>query len=280
MCKYFFFDLDGTLLGSSRTLHPQTRQALCRLHEAGHRLFLCSGRSPAFLEGLLPEVPFDGVIGCAGGCIVVEGQTIFENNWDPALLRTVLSAFDRHRIVYALENRQGTWQSPGDWTFRAQNLARRADASPALRAALRREADSPSWKRLEDFDFAHMRVPKLSFHALEPASYEAVRPFLEQHFHVVYFNGPAGSVSGELIDPRCTKADGVRRTVEYFHGSMADTVGFGDSMNDYQMIGAVRTGVVSVYAPDALKAIAAHRFEDPDEGGIARALAALGFAAL
>lgn len=277
MYKYFFFDLDGTLLGESRTLHPRTRQALLDLHGAGHRLFLCSGRSPAFLEDILPDVPFDGIIGCAGGCAVVEGRTLYENSWPPELLRTVLDAFDAHRISYALETRQGTWQSPGSWTFRAQALAQRAHAAPARRAALQKEADSPSWKRLEDFDFARMRVPKLSFHAPDPAAFEAVRPLLEEHFHVVYFGLPAQTVSGELIDRSCTKADGVRRVVEYFHGNMADTVGFGDSMNDYQMIGAVRTGVVAEHAPEELKAIAAHLFADPDQGGIAQALAELGY---
>lgn len=280
MCKYFFFDLDGTLLGRSRVLHPQTRQALCRLHADGHRLFLCSGRSPAFLEGALPEVPFDGIVGCAGGCIVAGGQTIFENDWDRALLYAVLDAFGAHGITYALENRQGTWETAGSGSFRAQNLARRAQAAPALQEALRREADSPSWKRLEDFDFARMRVPKLSFHAPDAAAFEAVRPLLEQHFHIVYFDRRTDRISGELIDRHCTKAEGVRRTVEYFHGDMADTVGFGDSMNDYQMLGAVRVGVAAETAPDELKAIAAHRFADPDDGGIARALAQLGFGTL
>lgn len=280
MCKYFFFDLDGTLLGRSRVLHPQTRQALNRLHADGHRLFLCSGRSPAFLEDALPEVPFDGIVGCAGGCIVVNGQTIFENDWDRALLRTVLDAFRAHGITYALENRQGTWETAGNGSFRAQNLAQRAQAAPALQEALLREANSPSWKRLEDFDFAHMRVPKLSFRTPDAAAFEAVRPLLEQHFHVVYFDRRTDRISGELIDRHCTKAEGVRRTVEYFHGDMADTVGFGDSMNDYQMLGAVRVGVAAETAPDELKAIAAHRFADPDKGGIAQALAQLGFVTL
>ena len=49
---------------------------------------------------------------------------------------------------------------------------------------------------------------------------------------------------------------------------MKDTIAFGDSMNDFQMISEAAYGVVSYLAPDKLKAIADDTFEEPDDDGI------------
>ena len=48
--KSMFFDLDGTLLGNSRVLHPDTRRELARAKERGDRIYLCSGRPPVYLR--------------------------------------------------------------------------------------------------------------------------------------------------------------------------------------------------------------------------------------
>lgn len=48
-------------------------------------------------------------------------------------------------------------------------------------------------------------------------------------------------MNGEIILKNCTKADGILKVVNYYGGKMEDTVGFGDSMNDYQMLEEVKT---------------------------------------
>lgn len=45
----------------------------------------------------------------------------------------------------------------------------------------------------------------------------------------------------------------MKRVVDYYHGDMKDTIGFGDSMNDFQMIDTCEIGVVAETAPDKLK---------------------------
>lgn len=274
MPRFYFFDLDGTLLGPSRVLHPHTRDVLLRLHEQGDKLFLCSGRSPSFLELILPEIPWDGHIGCAGGSIVLDRQSFFENDIRPAL-RPLLPRMDAAHILYSYETRSATWQSAATRTFHTLHDFIPV-TNPAHKARVRKERTMPCWEKMEDFDFEATPVPKISFIAADPAAYETLRPVLEETFHAVYFHRGKLFFSGELIDRRCTKADGIRRVVAHFGGSMADTVCFGDSMNDFQMIEAAGCGVVFQDAPDALKALTPHRFADPDEGGIGQAIEALG----
>lgn len=64
----------------------------------------------------------------------------------------------------------------------------------------------------------------------------------------------------------------MRRVVDYYHGDMKDTIGFGDSMNDFQMIDTCEIGVVAENAPDKLKAIGTCFFKDPDADGLADAI--------
>ena len=75
-------------------------------------------------------------------------------------------------------------------------------------------------------------------------------------------------INGEIILKYCTKADGILKVVNHFQGQMKDTVGFGDSMNDYQMLQEVETGVVYEGASDNLKALGKYFFTDPDQDGI------------
>ena len=64
----------------------------------------------------------------------------------------------------------------------------------------------------------------------------------------------------------------MKRAVAYLGGDMKDTIAFGDSMNDFQMISEAAYGVVSYLAPDKLKAIADDTFEEPDDDGIFKCL--------
>ena len=49
---------------------------------------------------------------------------------------------------------------------------------------------------------------------------------------------------GKLFQRIVQKADAIERVIDYYHASMEDTIAFGDSMNDYQMIEKVNKGIV------------------------------------
>ena len=62
---------------------------------------------------------------------------------------------------------------------------------------------------------------------------------------LVLFSKPEDEfINGEIISKNCTKADAIERVIDYYHASMEDTIAFGDSMNDYQMIEKVNKGIV------------------------------------
>ena len=79
MIKALFFDLDGTLLTSEKTLARSTWEALRACRKKGISLFIATARAP-LLETMLgwTEIElnlFDGGIYCNGACEKLHGQT-------------------------------------------------------------------------------------------------------------------------------------------------------------------------------------------------------------
>lgn len=78
MLKALFFDLDGTLLTSSKTIAPSTLAALADMKKRGLRLFIATGRSPRLDMTLGWSADtlalFDGGVFSNGACVMLDGQ--------------------------------------------------------------------------------------------------------------------------------------------------------------------------------------------------------------
>ena len=102
-------------------------------------------------------------------------------------------------------------------------------------------------------------------------------PHLSQDFNVVLFSKMEDYfINGEIIDKECTKADAIDKVIDYYQGDIKDTIAYGDSMNDYQMLERAHQGIVYEEASEKLLKIAYDTFIDPDQDGIAKSLHKLG----
>ena len=78
MVKAAFFDIDGTLLSfTTHRVSPGTIRAFDRLHAAGVRTFLSTGRP----DVLIPKMPvsFDAKITMNGGLVFTEKEVLLSN---------------------------------------------------------------------------------------------------------------------------------------------------------------------------------------------------------
>ena len=78
---------------------------------------------------------------------------------------------------------------------------------------------------------------KLGFICTDLADIEKTKPYLEREFHYVVhpYAEDADCYNGEIIRKDMDKGEAMERVCEYYGADMADTVAFGDSMNDQQM---------------------------------------------
>ena len=77
MTLNFFFDIDGTLLPVGKPIPKDAASALRNARSLGHRLFLCTGRSPFELTDEIRSFPFDGGVFSAGAYIKRGDDVVF-----------------------------------------------------------------------------------------------------------------------------------------------------------------------------------------------------------
>ncbi|MEG0452248.1 MAG: Cof-type HAD-IIB family hydrolase [Coprobacillus sp.] len=269
MGKFLFFDIDGTLVGASRRVTEKTIKGIKQAQENGHKAFLCTGRAPTSISKDLLDIGFDGIVCSAGGFVIIDGKFIFENFINQYVLSEVLTLFVNNHILFTLEAKEAIYQTPGVNEFfdRRHQLDCKENLELARFFEMRRATENR--KPVKDFDILNTGVPKVCFIAPHKEDYLKCVPFLEELFNIVIFSKEEDDfVNGEIIIQNCTKADGIKRVIEYYQASMDDTIGFGDSMNDYQMLEEAAIGVVYEKAPDNLKALGQYFFKDPDQDGI------------
>ena len=276
MRKYLFFDIDGTLVGASHHVTDNNAKAIQQARANGHKAFLCSGRAPTSIMQDIIDVGFDGIICSAGGFIMIDGHFVFENLINQYVLQEVITLFTNHHILFTLETRDTIYQTPGVTEFFDQRHQEHFKDNLELKRFFELRRRGENREPIRRFNILKTPVAKISFIAKRKQDYEECVPFLDDYFHIVTFSKPEDDfVNGELIIRGCTKADGIKRLIRYYNASMEDTIGFGDSMNDYQMIEAVNIACVSKQAPQVLLDKADYTFDDPDEDGIAKVLAEL-----
>lgn len=267
--KIVFFDIDGTLVGASRKITEKNKEAIHLLRENGHLAFLCTGRAPASIEPSLTDIGFDGVVASAGGLIKIGDDYVFENFINQYLLSEIMLLFTNHQVLFSLETKEAIYQAPGIKNFfDTINKEKFKDNLELARTFEDREKNFRR-KTLKDFDIMTTPVMKMCFISPDKEKFFQCESFLKEFFNIVIFSDPKESyINGEIILKHCTKGDGVKFVTEYYGIPIDDSIGYGDSMNDYEMLQVAGYSVVSEKSSDMLKELADDLFEEPDHDGI------------
>lgn len=267
--KIVFFDIDGTLVGASRKITEKNKEAIHLLRENGHLAFLCTGRAPASIESSLTDIGFDGVVASAGGLIKIGDNYVFENFINQYLLSEIMLLFTNHQVLFSLETKEAIYQAPGIKNFfDTINKEKFKDNLELARTFEDREKNFRR-KTLKDFDIMTTPVMKMCFISPDKEKFFQCEAFLKEFFNIVIFSDPKESyINGEIILKHCTKGDGVKFITDYYGLPIEDSIGYGDSMNDYEMLQVAGYSVVSEKSSDMLKELADDLFEEPDHDGI------------
>lgn len=271
--KIVFFDIDGTLVGASRTVTSNNKKAIQQLRQNGHLAFLCTGRSPVSIDQDILDIGFDGVVALAGGVIKVGNDYVFENFINQYILSEVMLLFTNHHVLFSLEGKDAIYQSPGIMNFFETINKIRFKDNLELTRAFEDRVKNENRKTLKEFDINTHKIMKVCFIAHKKEDFYKCEQFLKEFFNIVVFSDEKEEyINGEIILKHCTKGDAVKFVSEYYHCSLENTMAYGDSMNDYEMLNVAKISVVSELSSDYLKNIADSIFEEPDHDGIYKSL--------
>ena len=248
--KLFFFDADGTLVpnDAQHSPSPAVCAALAALRRAGHKTFLCPGRTLCGIGPALLSAGFDGVVAGAGAYIRLDGECIYHHVIPTTLLRATVEAILRCRVSCLLE---GTYH----FYYAGQGSRRLPWDFPRIACA----ADVTGNESVEKF----------TAHVSEPGEFEPLRAFLAPRYEIY---GTDSGMFFEMALKGQDKASAIRRLCARCGVPPEDTVAFGDSRNDLAMLRAAGMGVAMGNAPADVRAAARLVTGTVEEEGVPAAL--------
>ncbi len=271
--KLIFLDIDGTLTEPGKNVPPASALEAVRGAQAnGHIAVLCSGRNYGMLSPLL-QYGFDGVISCAGGCIEFGDQMVYDCPMTPEQQKQVLSVFQESGVYRTIGSRNYTYTDEGFKEFLAKNAQSKAN-SELLRWRVQLESELDIRPMAE---YGGEPIYGLTFMSPGQERLETPMKLLNGEFNFCIQDTDAcGIVNGELINRAYNKGTAVLRLSEYLGIAAEDTIAFGDSMNDLEMLQTAGYSVCMGNGSKRLQGIADMVCPPVNRDGLYRAFVQLG----
>lgn len=106
MSKLFFFDIDGTLIDCNQDIYeitPETFRTLDKLKEAGHDVFLSTGRCKCFIVDGVMKYPFSGYVTCNGAYVEYKGKCVYKNVVPAEAIKATMDLCEKYHFNYYFE---------------------------------------------------------------------------------------------------------------------------------------------------------------------------------
>ena len=268
--KLIFVDIDGTLTPAGTNISPDSAvDAIKKAQQNGHKVFLCTGRNFDMLKPVL-KYDFDGVVGSSGGYVTCGDEVLYDCPMSKEQLDIALESLHKNGVFCTIEGKDGSF---GD-----ANLKDFLDSTEGGNSEIERWrkalSENLGIRPMEEYD--GQPIYKVVIMARENSQIDECRSLLEKDFSFVIQDVPAhGCVNGELINRKFDKGKGVRLIAEHLGIPIEDTIGFGDSMNDLEMIETVGVSVCMANGSEKLKEISDIVCPSVTEDGLAKAFADL-----
>ena len=269
--KLIFLDIDGTLTpAGSNTPPASAMEAIRKAQAKGHKVFLCTGRNPAMLAPVL-ALGFEGAVAGAGGYVFTNEEVLFDCPMTQDQLETGMRLLRENGVFRTIEAKDATW---GDEDL-GEFLAQAGEGNSELVRWRKVLAEQLNIRPMSEYD--GRPIYKIVFMCKTASQLQPARDALEKDYNFVVQDVAAHQcLNGELINRKFDKGRGVRIVAAHYGMDIKDTIGFGDSMNDLEMIQTVGCSVCMDNGSPNLKAISDLVCPAVEEDGLAWAFEKLG----
>ena len=265
--KLIFLDIDGTLTEPGSNIPPQSAITAIRgAQQKGHKVFLCTGRNYDMLAPLIPY-GFDGIVGSSGCYVEVDGQVIYDCPLKDEERDRILAVMHRNHIFCTVESRDGSYTDEGLKEFLAAH-ANEGSNSELLRWRKQLEGNL-NIRPMSEYrgDAAY----KIIFMCLGEENLAEPLALLKDDFALTLQEPDRfGMINGEIVCKGQDKGTAIRKVADYLKLPMEATVGYGDSMNDKEMLEVVGHSVCMENGSQALKDIVKEICPPVGEDGLCR----------
>ena len=250
------FDMDDTLLRNDRTVSDYTVRVLRECAALGVRIIPSSGRARKSMEAYVDQ------IGCATCYIAYNGGELWYPDHTP-VFREELDC-ETIRELYQLAEETGTYCHVYDGnTFLYNHYEPYADAygkATALQGVL--------YGSMAAYDKPSAKMLMLA----EPEKVMRLIPFVQERMNGKVNASCSKPTYLEITPPRAKKGTALKRAGELFGFTMDETVAFGDSLNDMNMLETAGLAVAVNNARPEVKALVPTVCLSNEEDGVAHFL--------
>lgn len=275
MSKILFIDVDGTLVDYENNLPASAVAAIRAARAAGHRVYVCTGRSKAEMPQWIWDIGLDGMIGGNGSYVEDHGHVVLHQLITAEQCRQIVDWLHSRGLEFYLESNNGL--------FASEHFA--TAAVPAVREYSRRKGRPDADTVTVGAAFHGMVFGgELYRDDLNKVSYllNSYQDYLDTQARFPDMQngtwGGAGETAlfGDLGVKGITKGNAIRHLLDYLGASQADTIAFGDAKIDIPMLEYCAYGVAMGSGGDEIKAMADYVTDDVDKDGLYKAFEHLG----
>ena len=272
--KYIFLDIDGTLVGYDSKMPESALKALKLAKAKGHKVIIASGRSRSIIyPDLLAAVDFDGIIASGGACVVCNGEVIFRSTITGKTFEDIVAYFRREGIRFIVQSSNASYGEPDFRTVMIPAMIKSGFSEELIKKSFSEVITVDNILSVPD-------VEKFSYY-LSPLSPKQISDDNDGKFYVTDFSvGKAAEDSGlyfgEMNMANVNKATAIERFMAHVGAPVSDSIAFGDSGNDLEMMKFAGLSVAMGNATQPIKDAADMITDDVDKDGIYNAFVKLG----
>lgn len=221
MIKFIATDLDGTLLDDNGELPEEIFGIIEQLNKKGILFSPASGRQYANLEKLFAPVKDKVLFICENGALVkYKGETLFSSAIDPALIPAAVNAVRNTSWGHIMLCCDGNAYIDDDYP-------------PFVEASKKAYTNCKEVKCLEDF-IGKENACKLAVFD-DDVMAETRMPFFNENIPLLK-TVISGKRWCDIMSPVTNKGVAIRVIEEKLGIKKEEIIGFGDHMNDYEML--------------------------------------------
>ena len=275
MGKILFIDIDGTLVDYENRLPASAVKAIRMARAAGHRVYLCSGRSKAENKQEIWDIGLDGYIGGNGSYVESDGEVVMHQLVTPGQCRRIVDWLHSRKLEFYLESNSGLYGS--------ENFRQRA--VPVMKEYCRRKGKADADQASPDTVFPTMIYgADLYRDDVNKVSYilDSYQDFLDAREQFPDLQngtwGGAGETAlfGDLGVKGITKAHAVEVLLKHLNARQEDTIAFGDAAVDIPMFEVCAQSCCMGSGGDGAKAAANYVTTAVEEDGLYNAFVHFG----
>ena len=261
MGKCLFFDADGTILDIVKGTPEDTKLALQQLRKNGHKTFICTGRSNAFVpEYLMKEIGFDGLIANLGAYIEYNGTRVFEREMPTDLAWKTVEIIKANGFIPVLEGNDYMYYNLDEYT---------SDIDWFADLITQELGDKLLPIRGNEHN---LHFNKISAKRTPGCNPEKLCQELSLWYDYIIHSGSFVGRTIEFVMKGCSKGLAISVMSNVLGYEKRDVIAFGDSNNDLPMFQAAGFKGAMGNGSENLKAQADYVTGALEDGGIRQAL--------